>query len=210
MMGNDSAVFIVCDNLGFCDTTILYLTTFSRPHAEDDIVSVENNTTVLIPVLNNDNWFVGNGFVSLLNSTQDGEIIVSMDNKVSFRAYSGVCNRSINPVRYKVCNAAGCDTAILYIYVTCKEVKDFEIFNAVSPNGDGLNDVFKIEGVHKYPNNRLQIYNRWGALVYDATKYNNDWDGSWNNYILPDGTYFYVLDLGNGSSAYSGYLELHR
>ncbi len=210
LMGSDTATFVVCDNQGFCDTTILYITTFSRPQAQDDILSIENNTTVLISILNNDNCYVGKGIVTLLNGTQDGELVVTLDNKISFRAYPGVCNRNITPIRYRVCNAAGCDTAILYIYVTCKEVKDFEIFNAVSPNGDGLNDLFRIEGIQKYTNNRLQIYNRWGALVYDVAKYNNDWDGSWNDYILPDGTYFYILNLGDGSPTYSGYLELHR
>ncbi len=209
--GQDTAVFQICDNLGHCDTAMLYLTTYPRPRAEDDQLIVDNITLSVIDVMANDNLFGHEGWVSLLNNTSDGTIRVTQENKVSFAAYKDVCNRYATPyIRYKVCNGAGCDTAILSIFVTCKEDLKFEIFNAVSPNDDGINDYFTIQGIDKYPQNTLQIFNRWGALVYDTKGYKNNWNGDWNGYILPDGTYFYVLNLGDGSSAISGYLQLHR
>ena len=89
------------------------------------------------------------------------------------------------------------------------------VYNAVTPNGDGANDYFYIECIENYPENRLQIYNRWGVKVFDQRQYNNDWNGQSNgrNTInqkenLPVGNYFYHLVLGNGEEAITGYLYL--
>lgn len=74
-----------------------------------------------------------------------------------------------------------------------------EIF---TPNGDGKNDPFYIPGLDNYPKNKLQVFNRWGNIVYEASPYKNDWDGKPNKSSigtdkLPVGTYFYILDLGD-------------
>ncbi|HTO37165.1 MAG TPA: gliding motility-associated C-terminal domain-containing protein, partial [Brumimicrobium sp.] len=80
---------------------------------------------------------------------------------------------------------------------------DFEIIkvpNAFTPDGDGQNDTWVIEGIELYPNSVLIVYNRWGNIVYEATGYLNDWNGTSNNNLnvggneLPTGTYYYVLD----------------
>jgi len=72
-----------------------------------------------------------------------------------------------------------------------------------------LNDYFTIDGIEDYPNNELSVYNRWGNMVYSAKAYNNNWDGSWNGKLLPDGTYYYILKDGEGES-YNGYLQISR
>lgn len=80
---------------------------------------------------------------------------------------------------------------------------NLKVYNAISPNGDGFNDFLKIDRIENYPNNSLEIFNRWGALVYKATSYNNI-DNVFDGYSqgsltykkqekLPTGTYFYVL-----------------
>ena len=54
------------------------------------------------------------------------------------------------------------------------------------------------------------IFNRWGNEVYAKGGYNNDWDGTWQgDKELPAGTYFYILDDGEGEK-YSGYLQINR
>ena len=72
--------------------------------------------------------------------------------------------------------------------------------NAITPNGDGRNDAFIVDELlehpERYPQPRLEIFNRWGELVYAAQPYNNDWDGrSMSGADVPDGTYYYVLEL---------------
>ena len=59
----------------------------------------------------------------------------------------------------------------------------------MSPNGDGDNDFFVIQNIEFFKGNILNIYNRWGNLLYETTDYQNDWAGDG----APDGTYFYTL-----------------
>ena len=86
-----------------------------------------------------------------------------------------------------------------------EESKDAFIPQGFSPNGDGINDLFVIDLIDKALTINLQIYNRWGGLVYAQEEYQNNWDGTANQGInptgktgLPDGTYFYIVKLSNG------------
>lgn len=86
-----------------------------------------------------------------------------------------------------------------------------------SPNNDGINDQFVIRGLERYPNNSIIIINRWGNKVYEAVPYNNDWDGTNQFGItvggnqLPEGTYYYILDLGEpGMNPIRGFIYLTR
>ncbi|MDX6191255.1 gliding motility-associated C-terminal domain-containing protein [Flavobacterium sp. Fl-318] len=87
-----------------------------------------------------------------------------------------------------------------------------KIHNEFSPNDDGVNDVFYIDCIANYPNNVLEIYNRWGNLIYTQQGYKNTWDGTadGSSKLLPVGTYFYILDLGDGTPKTSGWLYLKR
>lgn len=65
-----------------------------------------------------------------------------------------------------------------------------------SPNGDGINDFFFIERIGDYPNAVVQIFNRWGNLIYESPSgYTRPWDGTYQGKDLPVGTYYYVIDL---------------
>ena len=99
---------------------------------------------------------------------------------------------------------------------------DLIIYNAISPNGDGKNDSFHIKGIDKYPDNRVEIYNRWGVKVYDALSYNEN-DVMFRGYSdgrdtvkksagLPAGTYFYILryNKNNESIQTTGYLYINN
>lgn len=71
---------------------------------------------------------------------------------------------------------------------------DLRIPEGFSPNGDGVGDLFIIQGLEAFPGSTLQVFNRWGGVVFETVRYNNDWDGD----NLPVGTYFYILKLSNG------------
>ncbi|APA93673.1 MULTISPECIES: gliding motility-associated C-terminal domain-containing protein [Myroides] len=101
------------------------------------------------------------------------------------------------------------------------------IYNLVTPNGDGKNDYFIIDNIQKYPNNRVEIYNRWGVKVFETTQYDPNGDGSSNVFAgysdgkitidkkkkLPSGTYYYIVTYeykdANGSRMIKKAANLH-
>lgn len=88
-----------------------------------------------------------------------------------------------------------------------------EFSNTISPNNDGVNDVWIIEGIEGFEENLVIIYNRWGDIVFEENNYNNNtikWEGenAFGADAIP-GTYFYRIELLNGPS-YSGWIELIR
>ncbi|MFY7732358.1 MAG: gliding motility-associated C-terminal domain-containing protein [Bacteroidia bacterium] len=92
----------------------------------------------------------------------------------------------------------------------------FSIPEGFSPNSDGINDLFVIKGIENYPTLSVNIYNRWGSLVFEASPYLNNWNGKSNSGVtvggddLPIGTYFYIIDLGNGSPILKGTIYLNK
>ena len=103
----------------------------------------------------------------------------------------------------------------------------FEIFNGITPDGDGMNDFFRIVGIEEYPDNNMKIFNRWGVLVWETDGYGGS-NGEENVFrgisdgrstirqgeMLPTGTYYYVLTIlgedNPGESSYTGYLYINR
>lgn len=105
---------------------------------------------------------------------------------------------------------------------TTADPDDLIVYNAVSPNGDGLNDTFHIKGIDKYPDNMVEIYNRWGVKVFETKSYNES-DNMFRGYSdgratinrnekLPTGTYFYILKYNNTKKVVekSGYLYINN
>jgi gliding motility-associated-like protein len=83
--------------------------------------------------------------------------------------------------------------------------------NAFTPNADGVNDTWIIEQIDIYPEVKIEIYNRWGELIYYAPKgYSKPWDGTFNGRELPIDSYYYVIDLNNGRDAISGDITIIR
>lgn len=110
---------------------------------------------------------------------------------------------------------ANCYTVTSFILTTynCPPV----IYNAVSANGDGLNDTFFIEGLRTiFTKFELFIYNRWGKLVWQGDHNSDDWNGlikdGIGNELAPEGTYFYILKLNDPdyTDALTGFLYLTR
>jgi gliding motility-associated-like protein len=83
------------------------------------------------------------------------------------------------------------------------------VYNGFSPNGDGKNDFFKIDGLENYPQHELRIFDGFGKMVFRTGHYLSDWGGSWGQNNLPDGTYYYLLEDGKGKN-YSGYIQIKR
>lgn len=119
-----------------------------------------------------------------------------------------------NPVagEYQVIieNAFGCSASSNPFIVEEAAPGDF-ISGGISPNGDAYNDAFYIEGVSRYANCKMTVFNRWGELVFEAEHYNNDWYGTnKNGNPLPDGNYFVVIEFGDARETYRGPLMISR
>jgi gliding motility-associated-like protein len=88
--------------------------------------------------------------------------------------------------------------------------QSFVIDNSFTPNDDGINDTWVIHDLELYPDLRMNIYNRWGNLLYEQVNTYTPWDALFNGEQLPSETYFYVLDLGNGQEVIKGTVTIVR
>ena len=95
----------------------------------------------------------------------------------------------------QVTDANHCISAITTAEVDDKRFPCLEERIVITPDGNGTNDEFIIFCVNDYPENHLEIYNRWGVMIFEADNYNNNWEGTdMNGTPLPEGPYYYVLE----------------
>ncbi|MBP6039112.1 MAG: gliding motility-associated C-terminal domain-containing protein [Flavobacterium sp.] len=91
---------------------------------------------------------------------------------------------------------------------------EINVSEAITPDGDGVNDTWFINNIQNYPNNSVKVYNRWGDLIFSRNSYQNDWNGSYSNNgsNTPDASsYYYQIDLdGNGSIDYDGWIYITK
>jgi gliding motility-associated-like protein len=93
------------------------------------------------------------------------------------------------------------------------EICPITVHHAFSPNNDGLNDTYIIDGIENYSDNHVYFFNRWGQLIWDHAKYDNTtvvWNGKDNkgNEIVV-GTYFYIIDI-KGNKPYKGWVQITK
>ncbi|TNF73727.1 MAG: DUF11 domain-containing protein, partial [Bacteroidetes bacterium] len=86
------------------------------------------------------------------------------------------------------------------------------VFNQFSPNGDGVNDFLVVWDIGSFPTNSIQIFNRYGQPVFEDSNMTDDqvWDGTHKGNQAPEGTYYYILDLGPDREVAKGWIQLIR
>ena len=82
--------------------------------------------------------------------------------------------------------------------------------NTFTPNGDGVNDTWIVTNLERFPNSTLRIFDRWGQVLLEATDYDQSWQGRFQGKDLPEDTYFYFIDKGNGDPPRRGSLTIIR
>jgi gliding motility-associated-like protein len=82
--------------------------------------------------------------------------------------------------------------------------------NAFSPNGDGINDTWVITNLSIYPGATINVFNRYGQLVYHSENNSKAWDGTYNGKSLPTGTYYYIIDLKNNEKKIAGSVTIFK
>ena len=85
-----------------------------------------------------------------------------------------------------------------------KVLKSPEVPNAFSPNGDGINDTWRIKYLESYPGATVEVFNRYGQKVFNSAGYDVEWDGNVNGKPLPVGTYYYIINPKNNRKIISG------
>ncbi|MFL5773259.1 MAG: gliding motility-associated C-terminal domain-containing protein, partial [Flavisolibacter sp.] len=91
-----------------------------------------------------------------------------------------------------------------------KVLKTPGIPNTFSPNGDGIHDKWEIKYLESYPGATVEIYNRYGQLIFQSTGYSKPWDGTFRGSPLPAGTYYYIINPKNGRKQMAGFVDIIR
>ncbi|MCJ8211979.1 gliding motility-associated C-terminal domain-containing protein [Mucilaginibacter sp. RS28] len=94
--------------------------------------------------------------------------------------------------------------------ITILMIKPIVIPNAFTPNGDGINDKWTILPLLAYPQSLTQVFNRYGAVVYQSVGYTDGWDGTFNGKPLPVGVYYYIIRVDDKTPPFRGSLSLLR
>ncbi|MCR9173486.1 MAG: gliding motility-associated C-terminal domain-containing protein [bacterium] len=193
------------------DVTVTVNTPSGALIAVDDAYDVTAAEITELDVLGNDTY--SGSAPTIIQNPTNGIASVQGNGTISYS--SGPEFTGTDTLIYEICDPQCvnyCDTAM--VLITVSELGDIVIPGGFSPNGDNINEIFIIEGLDAYPDNILTIFNRWGDVVFEAAPYQNNWDGTSSvsgvlfGDKLPPGTYFYILDLGNGTNAFRGSLEL--
>lgn len=100
------------------------------------------------------------------------------------------------------CNVSVTDQVFVKVY------EEINIPNTFTPNGDGVNDIWNIPGLISYPEARISVFNRFGSAVYSSLGYSEPWDGRFKSEYLPQGVYYYMIDLNNGEKVISGNIAI--
>ncbi|MEZ4800581.1 MAG: HYR domain-containing protein, partial [Flavobacteriales bacterium] len=213
--GITEVTYLAIDDAGnITECTFTVLVNNPPTGVDDEVDFLEEDVSVTIDVLDND-FDIDGDEITVSNATAaNGQVIINEDGSLTYINDPTVwCGT--DTITYVVCDIYNaCDTAIVLVNVEC--FIDLILPEGFSPNNDGVNDTFEIIGLEDYPNNKLSVFNRWGHKVFEAEDYQNDWDGTsqspltLGSGLLPKGTYFYVLDLGEGGKPVKGYVFLNR
>lgn len=102
-------------------------------------------------------------------------------------------------------SSGGCSTTDS---ISVKLLKPILVPNTFTPNNDGINDLWLIENLQTYPNAIVEIFNRYGQLLYESKGIYKPWDGAYKGKPLPFGTYYYIIDTNGTVSTLTGYVTI--
>jgi gliding motility-associated-like protein len=196
----------VCGHLSV-DSVVVFYRKEAQPF--NDSAKVDFAGEITFDVTANDN-IPGFFNIEIVQPPLHGTAAITFDGKLTYSANVGFVGTEV--IIYEICSeGCGCNTAVVKIEVG--ENAECVAPSIITPNKDGWNDAFVIPCLGDgaiFPNSALGIYNQWGDEVFHAAPYKNDWEGTFDGEELPAGTYFYILDPGDGSGKMSGYLILQR
>ena len=216
LLGTTAVTWTVTDNSGN-EVTGVQLITVSDMTSPTALLT---NITITLPI--GDNAIIDSSMIDL-GSTDNCSSITFDLSQTTFSC----SDLGINEITVVITDEAGNSTvSIVFVTVvlsgidsdfdgiddSCDDfIKDYvDVPSGFTPDSDGFNDKFVITDITA-SQAKLHVYNRYGNLVYQNQAYDNTWDGtsSENDMELPDGTYFYVLEI-DGAASKTGYVYINR
>ena len=215
-IGLQELCMTLCDAGGTCDLIDLVVEVVPNgddrlPDAVDDVALLPASGRVTINALANDLSRDPITYVTIAVQPSFGTASFDVGGELTYVAFGDDCLDDV--LVYEICNGYGCDQATVRYVSDCEPGVDPrpKLLSATgfSPNGDGINDTWVLRNIEFYPGSTVGVYNRWGARVLEVTDYGNDWDGTFGEALLPDGTYYYVVELVD-EPAVAGYVQIRR
>jgi len=105
-------------------------------------------------------------------------------------------------------SSLACGIATSSVFV--KVFKKIVIPNTFSPNGDGINDTWNVDALSDYPDASVLVFDRYGKRIFESKGYGKPWNGTYNGSLLPEGAYYYIIDLKNNTQKRSGWVFIVR
>ena len=191
-----------CDSQMASDTVLVRYHELVEVDAGDDITTPNNTSVVLTAVVNpsaGNYTYSWSPAASVVNPNSSSTETIALISDTQFIV-------TVTNVE------TGCQARdTVTVTIENDDNKILNIRNGISPNGDGNNDIWRIDGIEKYTENTVEIFNRWGDKIIEFRNYDNDnvaWDGrNRNGKLVPDGTYYYLIKIPNEKS-FTGWIQL--
>jgi gliding motility-associated-like protein len=192
--------------------SVIVTETVSQCRKTDTFTVSQPDSLIVNALASPDSCFMGSG-----------RIILTVSGGVSPYSYLWSDNSATNEVAgllpgtysVTVTDMHSCAVRVSAV-ITEDSCNDISIYDIITPNGDGVNEVWVIPGLNRYPQNTVQIFDKWGDIVYEKSNYNGEWYGqSRGSALLPDGTYFYLMKLNapnraGGDTVFKGTVMIKR
>jgi len=124
------------------------------------------------------------------------------NNAIKNPTITGTINRVYT---LQVTDARGCIATTTFSVIISPPLT---IPNTFTPNNDGINDFWDIQGLIAYKDATVDVFNRNGQKVFHSIGYGTPWDGTYNGKPLPFGTYYYIIDTKTDSRVFSGWVAI--
>lgn len=209
--GGDYTLIWTVDN-GTCgsssDTVVVSYAV--APTAATDLASIEFGEIATLDVLNND-VTTTNYSVTIESMPQNGTLEQNIDGTYEYTPNASFAGT--DQFTYEICSDVcpdACSQATVEVSVGADA--PCTVPTIITPNADGVNDAFVIPCIAtgNFTRNRISIFNQWGDEIHRSAPYNNDWQGTFDGQDVPAGTYYYVIDFGDGSKPTTGFLIIER
>ncbi len=195
--GTYSVGITVIDSCGYqnFDTDVVVVLPNTLNVVIVDSVSVCGNTPFTLNAIAN-GGYPDYSYIWSLNSD-----VISNNPHLSFTTPAAEGSYSVFVTASDSCGYQATDIEIINVLPPCMVI----IPNIITPNGDNVNEYFKLTNLEYHPNTSVIIFDRWGKKVYENSNYNNEWKAEG----VSDGTFFYIIDVPEDKK-YTGFVTVFK